>query len=361
MGYFAAPTGVGQMGRAALHALESTGIDLAQVPIDQDTQGRTVGQRLHSPAGVPYPVTLLQVNADETKRALGALPAAAMARNHKIGYWFWELSHFPLRYADRFDHVDEVWAPTRFCEAAYRSIATVPVRCVAPFVPAPRHPPSDRRSLGLEPDRFYFFFAFDVLSVPERKNPLAAIEAISRLQERTDRKIGLLLKVSGARSATGTLRELHRAAAGSPVQLITATASRREVEGMLGACDAVLSLHRSEGLGLLPIEALYLGKPVVATAYGGVTDFLDERIGFPVRYRLERLSRDHGPYPRGSVWAKPDVGHAVELMRQVVEDPATARSRAMAGRERVESMYGLEAAATRYRNELGRVFSTLSR
>ncbi len=361
VGYFEAPTGIGQMGRAALRGLAKAGIASAEIALDRDTFGRTIGSRLHSAVGMPYRVTLLHANADETKRALGTLPAAALARNFTIGYWFWELSHFPLAFADRFRYVDEVWAPSRFCESAFRSIASVPVRYVPPFVPAPEHEAADRRSLGLEEDRFYFFYAFDMLSVPERKNPRAAIEAVARLAKETSKKVGLLLKLSNATRAPEALRQLYRAASGVPVRFFTETTRRRTVEGMLGACDAVLSLHRSEGLGLLPIEALYLEKPVIATDYGGVTDFLDEETGFPVRYRLETLDRSHGPYPAGSVWADPEVGHAVERMQEVVENPQRTARTGAAGRERVEKLYGIEAAGARYRAELERVFAHLAR
>ena len=36
---------------------------------------------------------------------------------------------------------------------------------------------------------------------------------------------------------------------------------------------------------------MYLGKPVIATGYGGVTDFLDDETGFVVRHRPAALER----------------------------------------------------------------------
>ncbi len=38
--------------------------------------------------------------------------------------------------------------------------------------------------------------------------------------------------------------------------------------------DVVLSIHRSEGLGLVPAQAMVEGKPVVATAWSGNMDFM---------------------------------------------------------------------------------------
>ena len=46
-------------------------------------------------------------------------------------------------------------------------------------VPIVLHPPAqiDRRALNLPTDKFIFLYAFDMLSIPERKNPLGLIEA----------------------------------------------------------------------------------------------------------------------------------------------------------------------------------------
>jgi glycosyltransferase involved in cell wall biosynthesis len=236
------------------------------------------------------------------------------------------------------------------------------VRLVPPHVPRPRVSASRSESrdlLGLESDRFYFLFCFDVLSVPERKNPLAAIEALRRLLEVTTEPVGLVLKVTRpSLGAVDLLRELYQRSAELPVRLVTRETDRDALEHLLNACDAYLSLHRSEGLGLLPIEALYLGKPVVSTNYGGVTDFLDETTGYPIPFRLRRLERDHLPYPAEAVWADPDLASAVEAMRRIVEHPAEARGRGLRGAHRVEELYGLEAASDRFRAEIARVLST---
>ncbi len=370
-GYFDASTGVGQMGRATARALETAGTPFVRVPLDRDPAGQLAEGRLQQPGGAPYPVTLIHANADETPNALARMPAAVTAGSHKIGYWFWELAHFPLAFADRFDYLDELWAPSRFCFDAYRALSTIPVRLVPPYAPPPAPPPvapaASRSGPGtaeaglpeLEPDRFWFLFAFDVLSVPERKNPEGAIEALRRLRSVCRRPAGLVLKVSRATQAPQLLVELRERARGLPVVFHTTPTGRDRFETLLGRCDAVLSLHRSEGLGLLLIEALYLEKPVVATSYGGVIDYLDAASGYPVTYEMTHLDRALGPYPAGAVWADPRIDDAVEQMRRVIEQPDEASERAATGRRRVEALYGLEAATQRYKTELARVFSQL--
>jgi hypothetical protein len=62
-----------------------------------------------------------------------------------------------------------------------------------------------------------------------------------------------------------------------------------------------------------------------------------------VRYELVHLEKDFPPYPRGSVWADPDVEHAAELMRAVYDDPD--RARALGERARAEVMAYLSPQA----------------
>jgi len=356
-GYFDGDTGVAQVGRGAAAALARTPVPLVRVPLGQDPWGKIIAGRIVQPQGAPYPVTLLYANADETSRALATLPVTVRARATVLACWFWELAHFPIGLASAFDQVSEVWAPSVFCRHAFETLSTVPVRWVPPCILQPARTACARSSIGLDEERFYFFFSFDTRSVAERKNPLGAVAAIRLLAASSPRPVGLLLRVNHAREAPALVASLVEAARGAPVVIHSAPATREQIDAMIACCDACLSLHRSEGLGLLPIESLYLDKPVVATAYGGVTDFLDDRTGFPVAFALRRLGGCHGPYPAGAVWAEPDLDDAVASMRRLVADPAAAAARAAAGRLRVEEIYGVEAAARRFESELRRVFA----
>ncbi len=355
-GYFGAASGVGQIVRGTAEAFERIGMPSVRVPFDVDPWARIFNGRILQPAGAPFDVTLMHVNADETPRALRMLPTATAASTFKIGYWFWELSHFPLALADRFDYLDELWAPSRFCQKSFEVLSTIPVRYVPPCVLAPEPNEMERSRFGMDAKRFYFFFAFDVFSIPERKNPAAVIDAFNLAAAKTRKDIGLILHVNQASQDRDLVRRLQDRAGSSRVIIHTDPLTRGNVDSLLACSDAYVSLHRSEGLGLPPIEALYLRKPVVATDYGGVTDFLDSTTGFPVGYDLVRLSSDYPPYPAGALWADPDIDSAAAAMVRVVEDPEESVRRANAGFVRVSGLYGLEAASARFGRELQRVF-----
>ena len=44
---------------------------------------------------------------------------------------------------------------------------------------------------------------------------------------------------------------------------------------LFASADCYVSLHRSEGLGLGMVQAMYLGKPVIATGYSGNLEFMN--------------------------------------------------------------------------------------
>jgi glycosyltransferase involved in cell wall biosynthesis len=95
---------------------------------------------------------------------------------------------------------------------------------------------------------------------------------------------------------------------------------------LIQACDAYISLHRSEGLGLTMAEAMLLGKPVIATRYSGNLDFMDDNNSLLVDCELVPLGREIPPYDASYRWAEPSAEHAAQLMRQLFDNPASAAS-----------------------------------
>lgn len=352
VGWASAPTGVGEACRGTLRALESAGLPMALWNLGT---GASDDPLRGGAQGMPFDLTLFHVNADMMPVISRQLPRSLVAGRYRIGYWFWELSHFPLSFADSFRHLDELWAPTEFCLDAFRAISPLPLRRVPPCVPPPTEGPTDRQKLGAPADSFLFYFAFDALSIPDRKNPEGLLRAFARAVRDSPRPLHLLLKVNHMGADPALARWLTRLISGLPVSMLTDPMSRAEVNSLMATCDAYVSLHRSEGLGLPLIEGMYLGRPVIATGYGGVTDFFDDSTGWVVRHTMTALEEARGPYPAGAVWADPDPEHAAELMLRVATSPEAVAAKVEAARRKVAGIYSPEVAAERLRRELERI------
>jgi glycosyltransferase involved in cell wall biosynthesis len=129
--------------------------------------------------------------------------------------------------------------------------------------------------------------------------------------------------------------------------LIEKTLMREETLSLIAACDAVVTLHRSEGLGLLVAEAMVLGKPVIATDYSATTELVTPSTGWPVDYRLIPVQEGAYPFPEGQVWADANIDHAAWQMQRVVDNRPEVERRVAAARALISGEYGIEAVAAR--------------
>jgi glycosyltransferase involved in cell wall biosynthesis len=297
-------------------------------------------------------VNLVCVDAGQHFALLSEVGESFFAGHYNIGAWAWELPRFPDSWYDRFAYYDEIWVGTSFIASALAPIAPVPIVRIPPVVDVPA--PSrgrGRQRLGIADREFVFAFAFDVHSHLPRKNPHAVIAAFRKaFAGRQD--VRLILKSVNADADRAGYAELRALAGDARVDFYDGYWRADEVGDLMGACDAYVSLHRSEGTGLTIAEAMALGKPVIATDWSGNTDFLDNATGYPIAYRLTTVARNVGPYRAGETWAEPDVEHAASVMAQVVASPDEAARRGAEASARMRRDYSEDAIAALVRARL---------
>ena len=278
-----------------------------------------------APPGVPL---VVHANPAAVPLAMLRLGRAAVRGRRIIGLWPWELDVVPESWRDGFGFVHEVWAPSRFSAAAIgrampEGFGAPDVRVVPHPVACdpPRPAPLGREALGLPADAVITLVVFSLASSFARKNPLAAIAAhAAAFGTRRDRV--LLIRVGNADAFPADMAILQAEMTDLPnIVLETRTRPRDEAHAVMAACDIVLSLHRSEGFGLVPAEALLLGRPVVATAWSGTEDFLDGAWAVRVPARLVPASDPRGVFAaEGATWAEPDVGAAAAALARLADD-----------------------------------------
>jgi glycosyltransferase involved in cell wall biosynthesis len=325
VGFHGAVHGLGEGARMLARGLADAGlptraIDLsAQVGFPVD-----ITVDFPAPADDEHGVVISHINPPELLRWARETEGRPLEGRRHIGYWAWELEDAPADWAPAFDLVDEVWTPSAFAADAIRKIAPARVR-VSP-VPYPLYlnprPAPDQARFGLPEDRVVVLMAFDLRSTTQRKNPYASLHAFQKAQETATRPAMLLCKVVGADLYPEAFTALQETVANDPsIQLMTQSLSAEDMARLTASSDIVLSLHRSEGYGLLLAEAIWLGKPTLATGWSSNVEFMDPASSQLVDFTLIPVEGDGAIYRAGR-WADADVDDAAVKLARMISDDA---------------------------------------
>ncbi len=202
-----------------------------------------------------------------------------------------------------------------------------------------------RKRFAIPPNAFAVFFNFSYESSIERKNPEAAIAAFGKAFH-DDPETVLVLKTTGGTKHASDFEKVCSVLSSFGIAertvMIDRDLSETDVLSLTGAMDAYLSLHRGEGLGLGMLEAMSLGVPVIATSFGGNTEFTKEDNSFLVPFTMV-------PCPPGSIfasyvskWAEPDIEVAAKHLSFVRNNPDAAKKKTEKGLAFVRDFYSLE-------------------
>jgi glycosyltransferase involved in cell wall biosynthesis len=299
-----------------------------------------------------YRTNIFHVNADAMAGALASLGARHIKGAYNIGYWAWELAKVPAAWQGSIDFVDEIWAPSRFIQEAFQSATAKPVLYMPLCVELAFSSWKRRSDLGLPERPYLFLYYFDSYSYYQRKNPYAALRAFkTAFPDRRD--VGLVVKSQYASEDSPQWRQLMELAGDDPrITVINRTMTKSEIMSLQAECDCFVSLHRSEGFGRGPAEAMWLGKPVIVTGYSGNVDFTRPDNALLVDYAMVDVKKDEYPFWEGQVWADPDEEHAAALMRRLVEDPALGREIGRRAAATMRAEFSYEAIGARYEARL---------
>jgi hypothetical protein len=291
---------------------------------------------------------IFHINGDEVDPVLRTLEAMGepFTAGRNVVVPAWELPQFPQIWVEQLNRFDEVWAISHFVKDALAA-SGVESHFIGQSVDLAIRPFLSRRHFGLRESAFVFLVFLDFSSYASRKNPWAAIAMFRRLlAERPFDDIQLVLKMKGDRQASDDLAAQIDLPQDSFV-VVNQLLSAYQQHSLIAACDCLVSLHRAEGFGRGPGEAMRLGRAALATGWSGNVDFMDKSNALLVDYMLIPVAPGDYPESEGQVWAEPDVEHAASLARWALDNPADLREMTRRGRHDIVMKMGDRAVGLR--------------
>jgi glycosyltransferase involved in cell wall biosynthesis len=309
----------------------------------------------HVVSGLSEKTNLFCINADEVEQAMGVLEhlgsGPAFQSAHNIIYPAWELARYPAPWARILERFDEVWAPSDFIRQAIAPTVDKPVVHMPLAVELTMSAFLGRRHFGIPENAFVCLFFFDFSSYSERKNPFAMLEAFEKLVAlRPEAPLHAVVKYKGGDGANPARRALEARlkALEGQAQAITRELTDNEIKNLVRCADAFVSLHRSEGFGRGPAEAMILGRVAVATNYSGNLDFMTPETSLLVDQTLIPVAPGAYLFGEGQVWADPSVDHAVSLILGLLDNPVQAQALGERARRHIRTHFSARAVGLRY-------------
>lgn len=360
-GYINKAFGLGTAVRANINAIQSVEIPYVindfNLIMPESTGEINFEQTISSEN--PFEVNLVQINPDNLANTFKTVDPSYFQNKFNIAFWAWELENFPDQFRDYFNLFDEIWTPSNFCVEAISKVSPVPVIRIMHSIEI-EETPYGRKDFNLPETPFIFMTMFDYHSSITRKNPLATINAYEMTFGRNNEDVILVIKTSISKefpNEKGLI--LDRISDNKSIILIEEIFENNKLHSLINCCNCFVSLHRSEGFGLTMAEAMYLGKPVIATAYSANTEFMNINNHFPVKYDLIGTGNEYYFSNDKDIWADANVAHASEQMFLVFNNESLSKQIAQKGQDDVKKFLSPKKIGNQIKQRLDFIYTEL--
>lgn len=343
--YIRAEMGLGVVARGMAAALEAADVPFNIINVESGNYSQHTDRSWarKEARDSNYNTTVVFMNPDQSLHLRTQVPPTLLGDRYVVGQWYWELPELPDEWVKEFEFVDEVWAASEFIGDAVSRKTSRPVVRIPPVVVLSHGRVVSRAELGLPENRYLFLAMFDTNSVLQRKNPLGVLRAFKTAFAGADPSVGLVMKFNNPDYREPLLQSVREEIAGMEnVIVIDRIMDRDEVTSLIKACDCYVSLHRSEGFGLGPAEAMSLAKPAIVTNWSGNVDYMTPDNSIAIDYELVKLGQDYGPYKAHQSWAEPDVEQAAQWMKKLASDPSLGLRLGHAAQQTIQTQFSPE-------------------
>ena len=342
VGFFLSSNGLGQSARNIAYAFGRTSFPPSFVNIDSNLtycNNEFIDKcSIYVPGKINFVITGIDLVESITRQ----LSIMGVGKKNYF-YPYWELDRIPHKIIKAFSLYDKIIAPSQFIADTFQKYVDYEVQVINQPVLIPNHINVNRLDNGV----LKILFMMDLGSYASRKNPKGALEAFQLAFPPNVKDVELIIKIKGDRDF-GLRGELtHYCSKDSRIKVVDGDLSREQLTLLMNNCNVLLSRHRSEGFGFGPAEGMASGKIVVATEYGGVTDFLNESPGYPIPYKMTPVEENQYPYGENQMWADPSVPDAAIALQEIYKNFDQAISRANTGRQLINDKFSFKSVGNK--------------
>lgn len=359
-------SGIGSTIRQFAKAVLASGYQLAIVDTDSGAGRRGFDNELGRFAAdelIPAPdsICIYVVGAHGIAgQAKAICESAKLQKAFNVAFVWWELPDVPYYWSECLQAFDAIVVASEFVHSAFaNAVPGVPVLLAKQPIDLPGDISPNRERFGIPKNCFTAYTGFDVLSEPARKNPMAGVSAFREAFPGLD-DVRLVVKCSTAGVPKPLLHKLdplrEMVAQDQRILLVDERLKYDQLLSLYASCDVALSLHRSEGLALIPLEFMRLGKAVVATGWSGNMGFMTYGDCALVRFSFIPTDESCGSYAPSligirSKWAEPNIADAAKFLKSFYQDRQLLKDYGGRALRRSEA-YDSEARGLRFLAEL---------
>jgi len=266
---------------------------------------------------------------------------------YNICYSMFETTCIPDSWISFYNHFDEIWVPSKFCEKAFnRRDLTCRVH-VVPFG-------IDESYFEYEKKQHDLFTFFAVGQWIDRKGWDILIRAYTS-EFMGNYKVRLCIKTH---EETKTNEEMIKAYLSPDVRNSTymprimfknQKIDEENMPEFYQETDCFILPSRGEAYGVPFLESMAMGVPVIAPDFGGHLDFVNDEVGWLIKieqlkHLSERLCQINAGY-KGLWFCEPDVNEVRKLMRYAFEHQQEVKEKGMKSRALVKEFLTWEKVA----------------
>ena len=264
-------------------------------------------------------VRIFHINGDEIEPCINHLEKRGLifSNSYNIIVPAWELPIYPKDWRPGINRFDEVWSISKYVEKMFLGWAKPIVRYVGQSAQRRNGVIFPRKYFGIKDSAIVFLSFFDQSSFFTRKNPEALIEFYDKLRKifpYGDFQMVLKAKDMNRESSFGLQKQYNN------LIFINGNLTYDEITSLIDSADIFVCLHRAEGFGRGPAEAVLRKKRAILTNYSGVEDYASDPAILPVDYDLIALKKGDYPHYKGQMWADPKVEEAVVLAKGLIKE-----------------------------------------